>query len=484
MLSKLLHKVKYKNHKGNLNVSVIDFDFDSRKVKHGTLFVAVSGTQTDGHEYIEKAIQAGAAAVVCEKIPEVLCPEVTYIQVEDSAAALALIAAAFYGNPADKLVITGITGTNGKTSVATLLWKSMNELGFKSGLISTINYKIGWDEYPSSHTTPDSKQLHRTFAEMVEAGCKYCFMEVSSHALEQKRVEGIRFEVGVFTNITHDHLDYHGTFAAYLKAKKKLFDNLNPNAKAIINADEKNGEIMVQNCKATTFRYSLHKDTEFKAKVLENTFEGLMLAVNGREVWFQLVGRFNASNLLAVYATMTVLGVEDESALKILSTQIGVNGRFEPVYASEGKRMAIVDYAHTPDALRNVLDTIHEINQTRGRIITVVGCGGNRDKTKRPVMAKIAAENSSIVILTSDNPRFEKPQDILADMFAGVPADLRKNVFQIENRKEAIGVAVRMANPEDVLLIAGKGHETYQEIEGVKYSFDDKEVVKGYLNSI
>ncbi|MBX7240671.1 MAG: UDP-N-acetylmuramoyl-L-alanyl-D-glutamate--2,6-diaminopimelate ligase [Bacteroidia bacterium] len=483
MLKKILQNVKYQIHSGSTEVEITDFCFDSRQARIGSLFIALKGTQTDGHQYIGVAQSAGAVAVVCEDLPESFAEGVTYIQVEDSAAALAFISANFYGNPAAKLRITGITGTNGKTSTATLLWKCMNELGYKSGLISTISYKIGMEERASSHTTPDPKQLHRIFAEMVEAGCVFCFMEVSSHALEQKRVEGIRFEVAAFTNLTHDHLDYHLTFAAYLKAKKKLFDNLDNKATAIINADDKNGNVMVQNCKANVLRYSLQRETDFRAKVLENTFEGLLLDINGTEVWFRLVGRFNASNLLAVYAAMTALGIESEAALSVLSAQKGVSGRFEAIYSPDGSITAIVDYAHTPDALKNVLDTINEINQTRGNVLTVVGCGGNRDKTKRPVMAKIAAENSNTVILTSDNPRFEKPDEILAEMSAGVPLELKRNVFQIENRKEAIGVAVRLAKPADIILIAGKGHETYQEIEGVKYPFDDKETVKNYLDS-
>ncbi len=484
MLKKILQNVKYTILSGSLDMAITDFCFDSRLAKSDCLFIALKGTQTDGHQFIGTAVSKGAKAILCEDIPESFHEGVTYIQVEDSAEALAYIAANFYGNPADKLRITGITGTNGKTSTATLLWKCMNELGYKSGLISTISYKIGMEERVSSHTTPDPKQLHHAFAEMVEAGCVFCFMEVSSHALEQKRVEGIRFEVAVFTNLTHDHLDYHLTFAAYLKAKKKLFDNLDNKACAIINADDKNGNVMVQNCKAKVVRYSLQKETDFRAKVLENTFEGLQLDINGIEVWFRLVGRFNASNLLAVYATMTTLNVESETALSILSAQSGVNGRFEALYSANGKITAIVDYAHTPDALKNVLDTINEINQTKGNVITVVGCGGNRDKTKRPVMAKIAAGNSSTVILTSDNPRFEKPEEILSEMYAGVPMELKRNVFQIENRKEAIGVAVRLAKPADIILIAGKGHETYQEIEGIKHPFDDKEIVKNYLSSI
>lgn len=478
----LLKNISTINIIGKSDIPITDFDFDSRKIQKDSLFVAVNGTQTDGHKFIEIAIEKGATAIICEEMPAVLHENVCYIQVKDSAAALGRVAANFYDNPAEKLKVIGITGTNGKTSTATLLWACFNQLGHKSGLISTIKYMIGEEERSSSHTTPDPKQLHRAFAEMWDAGCEYCFMEVSSHALVQKRTEGIPFQLALFTNITHDHLDYHGTFAEYIKAKKLLFDNLDKDIPAIINADDRNALIMVQNCKGQIHRFSLSKNTEYRCRVLENTFEGLLLEINGKEVWFRLVGRFNAYNLLGVFATMKELGIEEETALAVLSAQPGVQGRFEAVYSPEKKITAIVDYAHTPDALKNVLDTITDINQTKGKIITVVGCGGNRDKEKRPKMAEIATEMADSVILTSDNPRFEKANDILADMYVGVSADKKKKVMQIENRKEAIRVAVRLAQAYDIILIAGKGHENYQEIEGVKYPFDDKEIVTEIMN--
>ncbi|MFN0203230.1 MAG: UDP-N-acetylmuramoyl-L-alanyl-D-glutamate--2,6-diaminopimelate ligase, partial [Bacteroidia bacterium] len=390
----------------------------------------------------------------------------------------------FYDNPAKKIKIIGITGTNGKTSTATLLYKCFNELGYKSGLISTISYRIGEVEYPSSHTTPDPKQLHRCFAEMYEADCEYCFMEVSSHALVQGRVEGIPFCVALFTNITHDHLDYHGTFAEYIKAKKLLFDGLGKDAVAILNADDRNAKIMVQNCAAKAKFFALQKLTDYHCKIIENTFEGLLLSIENQEVWFRLVGSFNAYNLLGIYAVMKELGIETEDAFRVLSSQTGASGRFETFYFPNEKITAIIDYAHTPDALKNVLHTISDINQTRGNILTVVGCGGNRDKEKRPQMAKIAAEISNQVILTSDNPRFENPTDILAEMYAGISLDLKRKVMQIENRREAIGVACRLAKANDIILIAGKGHETYQEIQGIKHPFDDREMVKELMAQI
>lgn len=481
MLTKLLKNINTIQIKGKINLEISDFDFDSRKIQNNSLFIAVKGTQADGHKFIENVIEKGAIAIICEDLPEKLQETITYIQVKDSAAALAIVSANFYDNPAEKLKVVGITGTNGKTSTATLLWRAFNQLGHKSGLISTISYQIGLEERSSSHTTPDPKQLHKAFAEMWDAGCEYCFMEVSSHALVQKRVAGIPFCLALFTNITHDHLDYHGTFLEYIRAKKLLFDNLGKGIPAIINADDKNGATMVQNCKGKVHYFSLSKNTEYRCRVLENTFEGLLLEINKKEVWFRLVGRFNAYNLLGVLATMMALGIEEEEALQVLSAQAGVHGRFEAIYNPKQQITAIVDYAHTPDALKNVLETITDINQTKGKIITVVGCGGNRDKEKRPKMAKIAAEISDSVILTADNPRFEKAADILADMYAGLSADLRRKVMQIENRKEAIGVAVRLAQSNDIILIAGKGHENYQEIEGIKYPFDDKEVVNSYF---
>lgn len=483
-LDKLLHTITPLSVINPQNPDIQDFDFDSRKVQKDQLFVAVKGTQTDGHQFIDKAVSSGAVAVVCEHLPAEIAPGVSYIQVQDSAKALAIIAGNFFGNPAQKLKVLGVTGTNGKTSVATLLWRCMNDLGQKSGLISTIRYMIGEEERASSHTTPDPKQLHQAFAEMLEAGCTHCFMEVSSHALAQQRVAGIPFQVAVFTNLTHDHLDYHGTFANYLKAKKLLFDGLDKNARAIINADDRNANVMVQNCKAAVQRYSLTQNTEFRCRILENSLQGLLLEIGGTEVWFRLCGRFNAYNILAVLAALQALGVEQTEALRVLSMQAGVSGRFETVYDEKTGMSAVVDYAHTPDALENVLTTLEDINDGKANILTVVGCGGNRDKAKRPEMAKIAVLHSDMVILTSDNPRFEEPDAIIAEMYAGVPVEMRKKVMKVADRKEAIGIALRLTKRNDILLIAGKGHETYQEIQGVKYPFDDKAVVRAYLEEM
>jgi UDP-N-acetylmuramoyl-L-alanyl-D-glutamate--2,6-diaminopimelate ligase len=484
ILQQLLQNIATISIVGNIHREIHDFCFDSRQSKENSLFVAVKGTQVDGHEYISVAIEKGASVILCENLPENLQEKVTYIQVKDSAEALALVAANFYGNPAKKLKIIGITGTNGKTSTATLLHNCFNQLGYKSGLISTISYKIGETEYAASHTTPDPKQLHKCFADMWENDCEYCFMEVSSHALVQKRTAGIPFKIALFTNITHDHLDYHGTFAEYIRAKKLLFDGLDKEAVAIVNVDDKNGNVMVQNCKGTVKKFAIKRLADYHCRLIENTFEGLLLEIGGIETWFRLVGSFNAYNLLGVFAVMKELGIETENALQVLSAQPGVNGRFEAIFSPELKITAIVDYAHTPDALKNVLETITDINQTRGNILTVIGCGGNRDKEKRPKMANIASEFSHQVILTSDNPRNENPNDILAQMYAGISLELRRKVMQIENRKEAIKVASRLAKPYDIILIAGKGHETYQEIMGVKYSFDDKEEIRNAFEEL
>lgn len=483
-MKKLLQNVSIIETIGNKDIDITDICFDSREVTEGCLFMAVRGTQSDGHQFIDIAVEKGAVAILCEQLPAVIHEHICYVRVEDSAEALAFVCANFYGNPAHSLVMVGITGTNGKTSTATLLWRCFNQMGKKAGLISTISYMIGMEEKKSSHTTPDPKQLHKAFREMVDAGCEYCFMEVSSHALVQKRVVGIPFKMALFTNITHDHLDYHGTFVEYIRAKKILFDTLSKTATAIVNIDDKNGLVMVQNCKATIKHFSLRKLSDYRCRVVENTFEGLQLEINGVECWFRLVGSFNAYNLTGVYAIMCELGIESDEALQVLSGQPGVNGRFEALYSKDGKITAIVDYAHTPDAVKNVLSTITDINQTRGKVITVIGCGGNRDKTKRPKMAEIATEMSDTVILTSDNPRNEDPQVILAEMYAGVPVEMRRKVLQIENRKEAIHTAIRLAQAYDIILVAGKGHETYQEINGVKHDFDDKKVIREWFEYI
>lgn len=475
-LQEILYKAPILEIRGDISREIDDFHFDSRAIKPGSLFVAVRGTQTDGHKFIDNVIAQGAVAVVCEDFPETMPEQVTWVKVKSSAAALADISANFYGNPAAEIQVVGITGTNGKTTTATLLHKLFNAMGHKAGLLSTVAIKVGDEELPATHTTPDPKQLHANFRRMADAGCRYCFMEVSSHALMQERVRGVPFAGAVFTNITHDHLDYHGTFQAYIQAKQRLFDQLGSSAWALTNLDDRNGQIMVQNSKAARYTYGIKKVGDFKAKVVENTFEGLLLDLNGKEVWFRLIGSFNAYNLLAVYAAASLLGFEDEQILLELSRIEGVNGRFQTLRANG--ITAIVDYAHTPDALKNVLDTIRDIRTNDGRVITVVGCGGNRDKTKRPIMAKIAAELSDQVLLTSDNPRFEEPGAILDEMEAGLGPVLKRKALRIESRKEAIAVACRLAQPKDIILVAGKGHETYQEIQGVKHPFDDREELK------
>ena len=477
-LKSLLREVPVESIHGATDLEIKDFHFDSRKIEAGGLFIAIVGTQADGHTFIEVAIRQGAHAVICETLPSVMAAAITYVVVSDSQTALAQVAANYFGNPADKLTLIGITGTNGKTSIATLMHSLFNEMGYMSGLVSTIQYMVGKEVYPASHTTPDPRQLHSMFAEMVETGCEYCLMEVSSHALVQQRTRGIAFRMAVFTNITHDHLDYHGTFAEYIKAKKKLFDNLKPEAQALINLDDRNGRVMVQNCKAEVKTYALKRMADYKARILENTFEGLQLEIDQRETWFRVLGSFNAYNLLAAYAAAVELGLDAEEVLKRLSMLPGVEGRFQAIRAKHKEIMAIVDYAHTPDALKNVLETIKDVNQARGKVITVVGCGGNRDQEKRPKMAKIASQLSDQVILTSDNPRFESPADILKQMERGVELEQRRKILTIENRKEAIKVAAKLAQNWDIILIAGKGHETYQEIEGVRYPFDDRQVIR------
>ena len=460
-----------------MGLEVRDFFFDSREVVPGSMFIATRGTLSDGHSFIEKAIEQGADAIVCEDFPLVKEENVTYIRVKDTSISLAYIAANFFDNPAEKMQVIGITGTNGKTTVATLLHELFNALGHPAGLISTVSIKVKNDLYPATHTTPDAKQLHGTFNKMVEAGCLYAFMEVSSHALAQNRVTGIPFRGAVFTNLTHDHLDYHKTFSHYIAAKQILFNSLPSDAFALTNLDDKNGEVMIQNTKANRHTYSQQKISDFRAKILDNTIEGLQLSIDNRDVWFRLVGSFNASNILAVYGTAILLDLNPDEVLTELSKIPAVSGRFQTLYPPDRNFTAIVDYAHTPDALLNVLKTIADINAGAGRIIAVVGCGGNRDKSKRPLMAKIASEHSDQVILTSDNPRNENPSDILDEMMAGVSVTKKRKVQRIENRREAIEVACRLAKKEDIILVAGKGHENYQEIKGVKHHFDDREIL-------
>ncbi|WP_372776297.1 UDP-N-acetylmuramoyl-L-alanyl-D-glutamate--2,6-diaminopimelate ligase [Mangrovibacterium sp.] len=465
---------------GSLEAPVNQIQFDSRKVKAGDVFVATTGTHVDGHDFIGKAISNGASIIIAERSVAEL-GNATLVKLNNTAAALGVLAANFYNNPSANLKVVGVTGTNGKTTIATLLYKLFTKLGYQAGLISTIKYYVGEQEFPATHTTPDALQIQSLMAKMVEAGCEYCFMEVSSHAIDQDRIAGIDFQGGIFTNLTHDHLDYHKTFAEYLKAKKKFFDHLPAKAFALTNADEKNGRVMLQNTKAIQKSYGLKGLADFKCKVLEKHMDGMLLAIDGREVWTHFSGLFNAYNLMAVYASALLLGEDVEKVLPLISELRPVAGRFEILRSTDGK-YAIVDYAHTPDALKNVLNGISEIRTGNEQVITVVGAGGDRDKTKRPVMAKEAVLQSDRVILTSDNPRTEVPEQIIADMEAGVEPQVRKKVLSIVNRKEAIRTACMLAAPGDIILVAGKGHEDYQEINGVKYHFDDKEVIAEIFN--
>jgi UDP-N-acetylmuramoyl-L-alanyl-D-glutamate--2,6-diaminopimelate ligase len=468
---------------GSTDRDVAAIVFDSRKMVENAAFVAVKGVQADGHQFIEKAILTGAATIVCEDLPGKLVPQVTYVQVKDSSLALALMATNFYGDPSRELHLVGVTGTNGKTTTTSLLHKLFMDFGHKVGLLSTVVNKIGEREIPATHTTPDPVELNRLLHEMVDEGCDYCFMEVSSHAIHQNRIAGLDYRVAAFTNITHDHLDYHKTFKDYLYAKKMFFDNLGPNAVAVINIDDANGMVMVQNTKAKVKTMALQTVADYKAKILENSFSGLILNINNHEVYTHLIGGFNAYNLLAVFAIAVELGKDEMEVLAGISKLKSVEGRFE-YFVSAKSIIAIVDYAHTPDALKNVLSTIHAVRTRNEQVITVVGCGGDRDRTKRPVMAAIATEYSDRVILTSDNPRSENPDDILEEMRKGVPAERTAKVMSITNRSEAIKVACALAQPKDIVLVAGKGHEKYQEIKGVKHPFDDLETVKQTLKNL
>ena len=461
---------------GNDNVEITGVNIDSRRIKAGHLFVAIRGTQVDGHQFIDKAIELGADAVLCEELPEKLSDHVTYVQVESTEDAVGKVATLFYGNPSHKLKLVGVTGTNGKTTIATLLYNMFRKFGYKVGLLSTVCNYIDDVEVPADHTTPDSIELNELLAKMVEAGCEYAFMECSSHAIHQKRIGGLKFAGGLFTNLTRDHLDYHKTFENYRNAKKAFFDGLPKDAFAITNADDKNGMIMVQNTKATVKTYSIRSMADFRARILECHFEGMYLEIDGREVGVQFIGKFNVSNLLAVYGAAIMLGKKPEDILLVLSTLHSVSGRLEPIHSPEGFT-AIVDYAHTPDALANVLNAIHEVLDGKGHVITVCGAGGNRDKGKRPLMAQEAVRQSDKVIITSDNPRFEDPQEIINEMLAGLNEQQMRKVISIVDRKEAIRTACMMAQKGDVVLVAGKGHENYQEIKGVKHHFDDKEVL-------
>lgn len=477
-LTDLLKGVKTLNINGNADIDIAGINIDSRKIKAGHLFVAVKGTQVDGHQFINKAIGLGAKAVLVEDMPTDLKEDVTYVQVASTETEVGKIATIFYGNPTKKLKLVGVTGTNGKTTIATLLYNMFRKFGYKVGLISTVCNYIDDEAHPTDHTTPDPIELNQLLGEMVAAGCEYAFMECSSHAIHQHRIGGLHFEGGVFTNLTRDHLDYHKTFENYRNAKKMFFDSLSKNAFAITNADDKNGMIMVQNCKANIKTYSIQRMADFRAKIIECHFEGMYLEVDGKEVGVQFIGKFNVSNLLAVYGTAIMLGKSQDDILLALSTLKSVNGRLDPVHSPEGFT-AIVDYAHTPDALENVLGAIHDVLEGKnGKVITVCGAGGNRDKGKRPLMAQEAVKQSDTVILTSDNPRFEDPQAIIDDMVAGLDANQRKKVLTIVDRREAMRTAAMMAKKGDVILVAGKGHEDYQDIQGVKHHFDDHEVLR------
>ena len=455
-------------------------EFDSRKVKNGSLFVAVKGYKSDGHDYIGSAIESGASAIICEKLPENPEKGVTWIKTNDSARALGQAASNFFGNPSSSLKLVGVTGTNGKTTIATLLYRMFIRLGYKCGLFSTVCNYINEKELEATHTTPDPVQLNRLLSEMVSEGCDFAFMEVSSHSADQKRIAGLKFVGGIFTNLTHDHLDYHKTFDNYLAAKKSFFDSLSPDAFALVNVDDRNGRVMLQNCQARHYTFSVRRMADYRCNILEQGFEGMGLKMQGEEIWTRFIGDFNASNLLAVYAASELLGASQKEILTIISDLHPVSGRLE-VIKSVGGISGIVDYAHTPDALLNVISTINKIREGGVQLITVVGAGGDRDRTKRPKMAAISAEGSTKIILTSDNPRTEDPETIIDEMEAGITPDLKKKVLRISNRHEAIKTAVMLANKGDVILIAGKGHETYQEIMGVRHHFDDREELRNAL---
>ncbi len=480
-LTYLLQGLEYIAVQGDINIHISGIAFDSREVKEGFLFVAVKGTLTDGHKYISQAIENGCRAIVCEEMPAKVSSDPVCIKVEDSARFLGLLASAYYRHPSRSLKVVGVTGTNGKTTIAGLLHALTLKLGFEAGLISTVENKINEEVLPATHTTPDPVRINHLMHQMTERGCTFCFMEVSSHAVHQQRIAGLYFAGGIFTNLTHDHLDYHGTFKNYLEAKKKFFDDLPPDAFALVNSDDKNGLVMIQNTRAIKKTYALRKSADYKAKIIESHYEGSLMTINRKEVWIKLPGLFNAYNLLAVYGAANLLALDDDQVLEGLSSLQHVPGRFDIIRASNGTT-AVIDYAHTPDALLNVLNTINGLRKGNERIITLVGAGGNRDKAKRPVMARTAVEQSDIVILTSDNPRNEKPDDILNDMLKGVPEGTSVQVISITSRADAIKTACMLAKNNDVILVAGKGHETYQEVEGVRFHFDDKEQILKNFN--
>ena len=482
-LKEIVYKVAIETVKGSMDISINKMDFDSRNIGVNDVFVAIRGTISNGHDFIDKAINLGAIAIVCDTFPENSIKGITYIQVKDTNKALAFMAANYFGNPSEKLKLVGITGTNGKTTVASLLYQLFKKAGYKVGLLSTVKILVDEKEYKATHTTPDSITINHYLKEMVDVGVEFCFMEVSSHGIHQKRTEALHFVGGVFTNLSHDHLDYHPTFAEYRDVKKSFFDNLPKTAFALSNIDDKNGQVLLQNTVAKKLTYALKSYADYKAQILENQLSGLLLKINGNEVWVKLIGTFNAYNLLAIYGTAVQLGIESMEALRLLSVLESVSGRFQFI-VSKTNITAIVDYAHTPDALENVLKTINDIRTKNEQLITVVGCGGDRDTTKRPIMARIASELSDKVILTSDNPRSEDPDAIIKEMEMGVAAQNYKKTVSITDRKQAIKLACQLAQPNDIILIAGKGHENYQEIQGVRHHFDDMETVNEILEQL
>lgn len=477
LLQQILYKVKIVSIAGSTNIEINDLQTDSRKVKPGTCFIAVKGTVTDGHSFIDIAVANGASAIICETLPNDINNSLQYIVVENSAIAAGIMAHNFYGRLSEKINLVGVTGTNGKTTIATLLFKLFSSLGYKCGLLSTVQNQVSGKVLAATHTTPDAIMLNALIAEMVTAGCTHVFMEVSSHAIHQNRIAGLQFAGGIFSNITHDHLDYHKTFDEYIRVKKQFFDSLPSTAFALSNADDKRGAVMLQNTKAKKYLYSLKTMADFKGKIIENSLSGLVLLINDIEVHCRLIGTFNAYNLLAVYGAAVCLKEDKQNVLQVLSSLTGAEGRFDYIISANEKIIGIIDYAHTPDALLNVLATIKALRQGEEKIITVVGCGGDRDKTKRPVMAEVACEYSDKIIFTSDNPRSEDAAEIIKDMEQGVPIVARKKYISIVDRKEAIKTAVNLAQEKDIVLVAGKGHEKYQEIKGVKYDFDDKKVL-------
>jgi UDP-N-acetylmuramoyl-L-alanyl-D-glutamate--2,6-diaminopimelate ligase len=478
LLQDILYKVPIRSVKGSLDVDIANLQMDSRKVEKGSAFIAIRGAAMDGHQFIPQVAEAGAAAIVCEAMPKTIQEGITYVEVDNSAAAAGYMAHNFYGQPSEKLKLVGVTGTNGKTTIATLLFKLFRELGFSCGLISTVQNQIDDSVIPATHTTPDAISLNALLKQMVDTGCSHVFMESSSHAIHQHRITGLKYSGGLFSNITHDHLDYHKTFDEYIRIKKLFFDSLPSDAFAISNADDKRGSVMLQNTHAKKYMYSLRTLADFKGKILENGLTGLVMTINDQEVHFRLIGEFNAYNLLAVYGAAICLGQDKQEVLRHMSVLTGAEGRFEYIVSPKEKIIGIVDYAHTPDALLNVLATIKNLRRGHEQIITVVGCGGDRDKTKRPIMGEVTCEHSDRVIFTSDNPRSEDPADIIRDMETGLSASAKRKYIAIPDRREAIKTAVSMAKQEDIVLVAGKGHEKYQEIKGVKNHFDDKEVLR------